>query len=395
MRKFTLFFLLSSTIFLVNCQEKKSFVNTIITGAERTEEYIPLLKDKKVGMVVNHSSKIGNIHLLDTLLLLGIDLKVIFSPEHGFGGKGDAGEYISDKKEDKTGIKIISLYSKKRKPVPEDMKGLDYILFDIQDVGVRFYTYISTLHFVMEACAEAGIPVLLLDRPNPLGYYVDGPVLEPNYQSFLGMHPIPLVYGLTIGELANMINNEGWLKDGIKCCLKVIECENYDHKSFYNLPVNPSPNLRNMKAVYQYPTTGLFVGTEMSLGHGTDIPYLTLGHPEFPDQSFSFVPHPGYGAKDPKFNGQICYGIDLSNAPADSLRQINKIDIGFIQKIYNKMNIGNDFFNSSFNYHAGNKTLKVQIMDGISPEDIRKSWETGIEDYKKTRKKYLLYPDFE
>lgn len=394
MRKFKLLIFLMLTIGICSCQDKRIYNNMIIPGAGRTKEYLPLLENKKVGLVINQTSVIQKTFLLDSLLSLGINISAIFSPEHGFSGKGDPGEYIDDTKDGNSGIKIISLYSKKRKPAKEDVNGLDMIVFDIQDVGVRFYTYISTLHYVMEACAESDIPLLVLDRPNPVGFYIDGPVLEEEYRSFLGMHPIPVVYGLTIGELAYMINNEGWLKNRIRCKLDVIKCNNYTHDSLYQLPVNPSPNLRNMKSVYLYPTVGLFIGTEMSIGHGTGFPYLTIGHPEFTDHTFSFVPHPDLGAKNPKYNGQTCYGIDLRVYSNDSLRNMKRIDIGLIQRVYRQMNKSEDFFNDSFNYHAGNSTLKEQIIKGLSVEEIRKSWEPDLLRYRMLRKKYLLYPDF-
>lgn len=395
MRKFVFFIILIVIISPCSCNERDNHDKTIITGAEQIPEYLPLLKDRKIGLVINQSSMIKKMSLLDTLLSLDINVSVIFSPEHGFAGEGDPGEYIDDRQERKSGIRIISLYGKKRKPAKEDINGLDMVVFDIQDVGVRFYTYISTLHYVMESCAESNVPLLVLDRPNPIGFYTDGPVLEPEYQSFLGMHPIPVVYGLTMGELAQMINSEGWLKNSIHCKLQVIKCENYTHSSHYNLPVDPSPNLRSMKAIYLYPTTGLFIGTEMSIGHGTDFPYLTIGHPGFKDSSFSFVPHPNLGAKNPKYDGKTCYGIDLRKYALDSVRNMRKIDIGLIQMVYSKMNSSDTFFNSSFNYHAGNALFKEQIVKGLSAEEIRKSWEPDLNKYRMLRKKYLLYPDFE
>ncbi len=394
MQKITLVFLLFTAISIANCKNIKYSETKIITGAERIETYLPGLRNKRVGLVVNQSSIVGKTHLLDTLLSLKINVKIIFSPEHGYGGVGDPGESIQNKMEEKSGIPIISLYGKKRKPSPEDLDGLDIVVFDIQDVGVRFYTYISTLHYVMEACAESSVPLLLLDRPNPNGFYIDGPVMEEKYRSFLGLEPIPIVYGLTIGELANMINNEGWLNDHIKCAIEVVKCENYTHNSVYNLPVNPSPNLRNMKAVYLYPTIGLFVGTEMSLGHGTDFPYLVIGHPDFPEKSFHFVPHPNLGSKNPELNGIECYGVDLNKLTVDSARNLKKIDIRLIQIVYHKMNESSSFFNTSFNYHAGNSELQSQIIHGVSAEAIRASWADGISEYKKIREKYLLYPDF-
>ncbi|MBN2215619.1 MAG: DUF1343 domain-containing protein [Bacteroidales bacterium] len=395
MRKIILFILFMASISSASCQDNAGIENTIITGAEQTHEYLPLLKDKKVGMVINRSSIIGKTSLVDSMLSHGIDVGVILSPEHGYGGTGDAGEYIYDKEDVETGITIVSLYHKKRKPAAEDLNGLDMVVFDLQDVGVRFYTYISTLHYVMESCAENNIPLLVLDRPNPNGHYVDGPVLEPAYRSFLGMHRIPVVYGLTIGELACMINNEGWLKDGIRCNLRVVPCRNYTHHSFYELPVNPSPNLRSMKAVYLYPTLGLFTGTVMSMGRGTEFPFLVVGHPEFADRVFSYIPVSGTGAKNPKYNGQVCYGIDLRRYSLDSLRNMKRIDISLIQYVYSQMNKCVSFFNNSFNAHAGNGKLKEQLVQGLTPEEIRESWEPELTKYKIIRKKYLLYPDFD
>lgn len=395
MRKFILFLLLIAVIGICSCQNHVNSGSRIITGAERTSEYLTLLKDKNVGLVINQSSVIGKTSLIDSLLSLGINVRVILSPEHGYEGTGDAGELIYDGKDTKTGITVVSLYHKKRKPASEDLNGLDIVVFDIQDVGVRFYTYISTLHYVMESCAENNIPVLVLDRPNPNGFYVDGPVLEPAYRSFLGMHPVPVVYGLTIGELAGMINNEGWLKNGIHCRLNVIKCENYTHASYYNLPMNPSPNLKSMNAVYLYPTMGLFTGTVMSMGKGTDFPFLVAGHPEYVDDSFSYIPESKTGASNPKYNGQVCYGIDLRNLSTDSLRNMRSVDIGLIKHVYDQMNMGDGFFNDSFNAHAGNGKLKAQLLHGLSAWEIRKSWEDDLNNYKILRKKYLLYPDFD
>jgi uncharacterized protein YbbC (DUF1343 family) len=395
MRKFTLFLFLITIIGVCSCQDHENSGSRIITGAERTSEYLTLLKDKNVGLVINQSSVIGKTSLTDSLLSLGINVRLILSPEHGYKSTGDAGEFIYDGKDTKTGITIVSLYHKKRKPDSEDLNGLDIVVFDIQDVGVRFYTYISTLHYVMESCAENNIPVLVLDRPNPNGFYVDGPVLEPAYRSFLGMHPVPVVYGLTIGELAGMINDEGWLKNGIRCRLNVIRCENYTHASYYDLPINPSPNLKSMNAVYLYPTMGLFTGTVMSMGKGTDFPFLVAGHPEYVDKSFSFIPESITGASNPKYLGRVCYGIDLRNLSTDSLRNMRSVDIGLIKHVYDQMSMGDGFFNDSFNAHAGNGKLKAQLVQGLSAGEIRKSWQDDLNNYKILRKKYLLYPDFD
>ncbi|MBN2610804.1 MAG: DUF1343 domain-containing protein [Bacteroidales bacterium] len=395
MRKFILFFSFISILILANCRDKSIKEAAIQPGAERINEYLQLLDGKRVGLVVNQSSLVGTSHLLDTLLRHGVDVCAIYTPEHGYSGIADPGELIGDEKERNSGIRIVSLYSSKKKPSVQDLAGIEIMIFDIQDVGVRFYTYISTLHYVLEACAENNIPLILLDRPNPLGFYIDGPILDRNYSSFLGLHPIPLVHGLTTGELAAMINGEGWLKDKARCNLKIITCAGYTHNSFYELPVNPSPNLRNMKAVYLYPTIGLFIGTKMSIGHGTDIPYLVVGHPGFPDKTYSFVPQPNLGAKDPKFKGKTCYGISLAEVSVDSLKAVRKIEVGFVIKIYEKMKKSSDFFNSSFNYHAGNGELMKQIESGMTEEEIRATWQKENEKYKKIRKRYLLYPDFE
>jgi uncharacterized protein YbbC (DUF1343 family) len=367
----------------------------IITGAERTEVYLPLLKDKKVTLVANHTSTIGNRHLLDSLLSLEINVVKIFTPEHGLRGTADAGEQLSDYTDQETGIQVISLYGEKEKPSPDDLSGIDLVVFDIQDVGVRFYTYVSTMHYVMEACAENGIEFVVLDRPNPNGFYVDGPVLDKQYKSFVGMHPVPIVHGLTVAEYSRMINGEKWLKNGIQCKLNYIPCENYNHNKAYELPIKPSPNLPNTLSIYLYPSLCLFEGTIISVGRGTDFPFQVFGHPAYVNETFSFTPASNEGATNPKYSGIECKGVDLRDIEHRFFWQERRIILDWIIEAYNNMKEKGDFFNSYFLKLSGTKELQKQIESGESPEDIYKSWETGLEEFKKTRKKYLLYPDFE
>lgn len=367
----------------------------IKTGAYATSEYLQFLKGKSVAVVANQSSIINKTHLVDSLLTLGVKIKKVFCPEHGFRGIVDAGEKVKSEKDEKTGLSIISLYGKNKKPTPEQLKDVDIVVFDIQDVGVRFYTYLSTLHYVMEACAENKKQLIVLDRPNPNGYYVDGPVLENEYKSFLGLHPVPIVYGLTIGEYAQMINGEGWLKDGIKCDLKVITCKDYSHKDLYELPVRPSPNLPNMAAVYLYPSLGLFEGTVVSVGRGTDLPFQVIGHPFLEKANYTFVPQPKTGAMEPKYKGQTCYGYNLSDFGNEFMKNYKKIYLYWLIGTYQNTPDKTTFFDQNFNFHAGNATLQKQIKDGVTEEEIRKSWQEGIKKFKMIRKKYLLYPDFE
>ncbi len=367
----------------------------IITGARRTEVYIPKLAGKKIAIVANHTSIIGNTHIVDSLLSLGIDIVKIFSPEHGFKGKADAGGNYTDSVRSYSNIEIISLYGNKRKPAPEDLEGINMLVFDIQDVGVRFYTYISTLHYVMEACAENDVPLLILDRPNPNGHYIDGPVLDLKYKSFVGMHPVPVVHGMTIAEYAQMINGEKWLDGNASCRLDYVTCENYKHTSFYILPVKPSPNLRNMRAVYLYPSLCFFEGTIMNEGRGTDFPFQVFGHPDFCDSDFYYIPESVPGATNPKHKNEKCYGIDLRDTTIDSLQSEGKINLSYIINAYISMKKGDQFFNSYFNTLAGNDILKKQIIEGLAEEQIRDSWQEDLTYFRKIRKKYLLYPDFE
>lgn len=369
--------------------------NIILPGAYQVDQYIDLLEDKHVGIVANHTSLISNTHLCDSLLKRGIQINTIFAPEHGFWGKVDAGAFIGDVSYGRDSIYVVSLYGKKKKPDSSDMSQIDMMVFDLQDVGARFYTYLSTLHYVMEACAKNNVPLIVLDRPNPIGFYIDGPILEKKYTSFVGMHPVPIVFGMTIGEYARMINGEYWLKDSIQCKLTVIPCDNYDHNSKYALPINPSPNLPTMSTIYLYPSLALFEGTVATIGKGTDFPFQVIGHPEYPDQNFSFIPSSRKGTDmQTLFRDKTCYGIDLRNIPEDSLRNLRSIDLSYIFRMYKALNYGDKFFNDFFIKLAGTAELKKQIIEGISEEEIRKSWQPGLEKFKKIRAKYLLYPDF-
>ncbi len=366
----------------------------VLTGSERTELYLPKLEGKSVGLVANHTTIIGKEHLADFLIRQGIRITRIFAPEHGFRGDAEAGADILNDVDATTGIPVVSLYGNKKKPLPGDLAGIDILIYDIQDVGVRFYTYISTLHYLMEACAENDIPLLILDRPDPLGYYVDGPIMENEFRSFVGMHPIPVVYGMTPGELAQMINGEGWLKDGEKCRLEVIPCSGYDHNTRYQLPVNPSPNLNCMQAVYLYPSVCFFEGTIMSLGRGTSSPFRVIGHPDYPDTGFSFIPRAGKSNPNPLLKDQICYGISLQNLPLDSLEQITNLKLTWLVDVSRKMDRGKDFFIPYFDRLAGTAEFREQILQGLSEQQIRQTWQPGLENFCKKRAAYLLYPDF-
>ena len=365
----------------------------IIVGANQTETYLPILKGKRVGMVANQTSVIfkneGYIHLVDSLLSLEVNAVKVFSPEHGFRGTADAGEKVKDGIDTKTGLPIISLYGDNKKPKPEQLSGIDIMVFDIQDVGVRFYTYISTLHYVMEACSQASIPVLILDRPNPNGHYVDGPILKPEHKSFVGMHPIPIAHGMTIGEYAQMINGERWLENGIQCDLTVIEMKDYTHQAPYSLPIKPSPNLPNDKSINLYPSLCLFEGTNVSVGRGTNKQFQVYGSPfiDVKHTDYCFTPQPNEGAKHPKHEDKECCGFDLS-----STEQLNRIHLNYLIEAYNGTPDKKDFFNNFFPKLAGTEKLQQQIESGMSEEDIKSTWQEGLDTYKKMRKKYLLYP---
>lgn len=358
-------------------------------GVEQLEEYLPRLKHKKVGVVANHTSMINQTHLVDSLLELKVHLKRVFSPEHGFRGKADAGEVVDSDLDSKTNLPIISLYGNNKKPTNEQLKGLDVILFDIQDVGARFYTYISTMHYVMEACAENEIEFIVLDRPNPNGDYVDGPILEEGFKSFVGMHKVPIVHGLTVGEYAQMINGECWLAQEKTCDLTVVKIKNYTHKTTYELPIKPSPNLPNMQSIFLYPSICLFEGTPISLGRGTDLPFQVLGHPKL-KSDFFFVPQPTEGAKEPLLKGDTCYGVDLS-----AIEVKKELDLSYLIKFYNEYPEKDQFFKKFFNTLAGNSILQEQIKTGKSIQEIKETWQEGLNDFKAYRKNYLLYEDFE
>lgn len=366
----------------------------IRVGADRTDMYISIIKGKSVAIVANQTSLIKNTHLVDSLVSLGIKVKKVFSPEHGFRGDADAGEKVLTYKDSKTGLQVISLYGKKNKPQPADLKDIDIVIYDIQDVGVRFYTYISTLHYVMEACAENKKQLIVLDRPNPNGHYIDGPVLEEKYKSFVGLHPVPVVYGMTVAEYAKMINGEGWLKSKIKCDLIYILNDNYDHNKMYELPVRPSPNLPNMCAIYLYPSLALFEGTIVSVGRGTNLPFQVIGHPTLQNAKYTFTPKSNEGAKDPMYNGQVCSGYDLRDFGNVYMKNNKMLYLFWLQGTYRDTPDKTKYFNDYFNNLAGNASLKQQVIDGLSEEAIRKSWEAGLTKFKETRKKYLLYKDF-
>jgi uncharacterized protein YbbC (DUF1343 family) len=362
-----------------------------IPGAAQYDRYGDILKGKSVAIVANQTSMVNTVHLVDFLLDKGVSIKAIFAPEHGFRNLADAGEEISDGKDRQTGLPIISLYGKHVKPTPEDLSGVDVVLYDIQDVGTRFYTYISTLHYLVEACAENKIKCIVLDRPNPNGFYVDGNVLDTAYRSFVGMDPVPIVHGMTVGEYAMMLNGEGWLKGGVRCDLKVITCKNYDHRKLYELPVKPSPNLPNQNSVYLYPSICFFEGTNISLGRGTGFPFQVYGAPELPDRGFSFTPQSVPGAKNPPFLGKKCYGEDLRNASRDNLVPSPQINLDWVIKAYNDYPDKSKFFTPYFDVLAGGPELREQIQKGLTSKEIHKTWKDELMKFKEIRKKYLLY----
>lgn len=361
-------------------------------GAQKTNDYIPLLRGHKVALVANQTSMVGETHLLDTLLSLGIKVEKVFTLEHGFRGSADAGEKVESSYDPKTGVKMVSIYGKDKKPKVEEMKDIDYVVYDVQDVGARFYTYISSLHYIMESVADNKKKLLILDRPNPNGYYVDGPILDMKYKSFVGMHPVPIVHGMTIGEYAQMINGEGWLANKVKADIKVITCAKYTHNTRYELPVKPSPNLPNMQAIRLYPSLCLFEGTNVSVGRGTDYPFQVFGSPDMQGFDFAFVPQSKEGAKFPPHKDKNCYGVDLRNFDQ---RYINHINIDWVSNAYDASSNKGAFFTDFFQRLVGNEELKNQIISGVSEDVIRATWKPGLDAYKVIRKKYLLYPDFE
>lgn len=389
----------------IKSSKSSTAIAEIKTGADDWITYLPVLKKhKNIGIVANQTSIVNynpnaknrdefrtepatkSMHLVDWLVENKINVTKIYAPEHGFRGTADAGELIKDGKDTKTGIPIISLYGDNKKPKPEQLAGIDILVFDLQDVGARFYTYISSLHYIMEACAENKIKLLILDRPNPNGNTVDGPVLEKENSSFIGMHTIPVLHGMTIGEYGKMINGEKWLKNGIQCELSVVPCVNYTKDMSYSLPVRPSPNLPNDQSINLYASLCFFEGTNVSLGRGTDKQFQIYGSPFLPKTDFSFVPKPNLGSKDPLHNGKVCYGEDLSNVP-----KVKGIELKWLLKAYATTADKSKFFIPFFTKLAGTKKLQEQIEAGMTEADIKKSWEKGIEDFKKIRKKYEIY----
>ena len=381
------FFLILMTFSFLSFSQKNEKLKV---GAERTELFLNDIKDKNVAIVANLTSIIksqnSSIHLIDSLIKLNIKVKKVFSPEHGFRGEADAGEKVEDGKDNKTGLPIISLHGSNKKPTKDHLNNIDIVIFDIQDVGARFYTYISTLHYIMEAVAENNKELIILDRPNPNGHYIDGPVLEKQFQSFVGMHPVPIVHGMTIGEFGIMINEEGWLLNQVKSNLKVIPIKNYDRNVNYILPVKPSPNLPNKQSINLYPSLCFFEQTPISIGRGTTKQFQVIGSPEWSKTSFYFTPQSMKGAKFPKHMNINCNGIDLSNYPF-----LNGINLKWLIDAYNKSKNKSKFFRDGFNKLAGNSKLKNQIINGLSEKQIKQSWKDDIEIFKSIRSKYLLY----
>ncbi|MBN2746601.1 MAG: DUF1343 domain-containing protein [Bacteroidales bacterium] len=396
----TLFFL--AIYLLAACQSEDSkqvakvTLDTLLrTGAEQTEKYLPLIQDKRVAIVTNQTGNIGRKHLVDSLISIGIKVVKVMSPEHGFRGEASAGEHVKSSIDTKTGLPIVSLYGNHKKPTAADFSDVDIILFDLQDVGVRFYTYISTLQYVMEACADFNKPILILDRPNPNGHFVDGPVLKGNFKSFVGMQPIPIAHGMTVGEYAKMLNGEGWLNGGKQCSLTVIKVNNYTHNTRYRLPIAPSPNLPNMASVYLYPSLCLFEGTPISIGRGTNSPFQLYGHPDFKQFDTVFIPISIRGkSNNPKWENKACNGYYLGELAGEMGPYFNQINLFWLIDAYNELNKPDDFFKPFFNLLAGTDELSKQIKAGLSEEEIKKTWEKDIESFKLIRKKYLLYPDF-
>ena len=360
-----------------------------VSAAQQMNDYLPLLTAKHVGVVANQTSIIGSTHLVDSLVSRGINIVKIYTPEHGFRGAADAGAKVNSGMDEKTGISIVSLYGKTKKPTPEMLQGIDVMLFDLQDVGVRFYTYISTLTYVMEACAENNIPVIVLDRPNPNGFYIDGPVLKSENQSFVGMHQVPVVYGMTIGEYGKMVNGEGWLKNGVRCELTVIPINNYNRDAIYELPVKPSPNLPNWEAVYLYPTLCFFEGSIVSVGRGTDTPFQIFGHPNMRGE-YSFTPQSKSGASKPLLEGQRCRGENLVDYAHGYAYNDNQLQLDWIINAYNQLS-DKGFFTNYFRLLSGDKQMQRDIENGLSAEQIRASWKDEIDDFLKIRNKYLMY----
>lgn len=404
-----IFILIFCLITTVGCAQKMQrlpklqevpSIPEIEVGAAHIEEFAPLLKGKRVAMLGNHTSMVGNTHTLDMLISNGINMVAVFSPEHGFRGTASAGEHVASSIDEKTGVPILSLYSgKSPRPSDEDMQKFDVLIVDIQDVGLRFYTYYITMVRLMDACADFGKLMIVLDRPNPNGYYVDGPILDMQHKSGVGYLPIPVVHGMTLGELAQMVNGEGWLPDGKQCPLRVITCRNYTHQRAYQLPIAPSPNLRNQLAIYLYPSICLFEGTPVSLGRGTDLPFLCYGHPDFrtgneqTDQSMiQFTPRDCSAAKNPTQKDQLCYGFDLSHMTEEEAMK-HHFDLSYVIDAYNRLHIGEAFFTKFFVKLTGQSYIQEMIIAGKSAEEIRAMWKEDVNSFLTQRKPYLLYEE--
>ncbi len=388
-RHYTLLVLLFCTT--VSAQLKVS--DSLVVAAERPGAYLPLLYGKSVALVANQTSMVKNQHLADYLLQNNVALKKVFAPEHGFRGTASAGEKVADGKDAKTGLPVVSLYGNNKKPTQAQLQGLDVVIFDIQDVGARFYTYISTLTYVMEACAEAGIAVIVLDRPNPNGYYVDGPILEPEHKSFVGLHPVPIVHGLTIGEYAKMVNGEGWLTAKATCKLTVVPVYGYNHHTQYVLPVAPSPNLPTEASIVLYPTLCLFEGTSVSVGRGTNKPFEQIGAPYFTEYSVTFTPKSNEGAKNPKYENELCYGHDFTQFALYYMKGNGGLYLNWLVQSYELAPNKDKFFTDFFTTLAGTKTLQQQVEKGLNADEIAATWQKGLEEYQLMRRKYLLYAE--
>jgi uncharacterized protein YbbC (DUF1343 family) len=380
-------------LFFINLPGLAAGNRVPVPGAWQIERYRSIIEGKTIALVANQTSMVGNRHLADTLVSLGFNLKLILSPEHGFRIMADAGETVQNGRDLQTGVQVISLYGSHMKPTREDLNGIDIVIFDVQDVGARFYTYISTLHYVVEACAENKVKCLILDRPNPNGFYFDGNIPDSACKSFVGMDPVPVVHGMTVGEYALMINGEGWLRNKVKCDISVITVKDYDHRTYYTLPVKPSPNLPNQNSVYLYPSICFFEGTCLSLGRGTSFPFQVFGSPEMPDKGFSFTPDSVSGSKNPPLKGKKCYGTDLRDAISRNIVPKPELNLDWIIGAYNDFPDKNKFFTPYFDVLAGGPALQKQIRAGMNSRQIRESWKAGLETFSKIRSRYLLYKE--
>lgn len=374
----------------LHCQAKQS---RVIVGAEQTNDYLPILKNKRIAIFSNHTGMVGNKHLLDVLLENKINVVAIFSPEHGFRGNADAGEYVSSSVDQKTGVPILSLYDGQLgKPSEESMRKFDLLIVDIQDVGLRFYTYYASMVRLMDACAEYNRKMLILDRPNPNGHYVDGPILDMKYKSGVGWLPIPVVHGMTLGELALMVNGERWLPASRICDVTVIKCKNYTHQTMYQLPIPPSPNLPNMKAVYLYPSICYFEATPVSLGRGTQLPFQVYGHPNMIGYNYSFTPQSTSGAKTPPQLGKLCHGVNLSELSEEEIRK-KGVDLSYLIDAYRNLNMDDYFFRPFFEKLIGTDYVRKMIEQGKDADEIKAMWKEDVEKFKIQRRPYLLYEE--